>query len=92
MMPICHHLTKEEMDRSGVTACGTSYWLYGTTSWPATTCPYCLATRAEVCTTGAQLADNELGTRTIISGGEVFEIREGVSNQQWFENINPLEY
>lgn len=48
---------------------------------------------AELVTTGAQLCDdNELGTRTIISGGEVFEIREGVSNQQWFENIKPLEY
>lgn len=40
---------------------------------------------AELVTTGAQLADNELGTRTIISGGEVFEIREGTSSQQWFD-------
>lgn len=47
-LPICHHLTKEEMDVNGVAACGTSYWLFGTTSWEATDCPYCLATRAEV--------------------------------------------
>lgn len=34
--------------------------------------------------------ETDLGTRAIISGGEVFEIREGVSSQQWFENIKPI--
>jgi len=87
------------MDLDGMTTCGSTSWIWVTTSWKSVSCPYCLATRAKVCTSGSQLvADNDpasgAGWQAQAEADALdwrdemntrASIMSGVSSTMWFE-------